>query len=43
MIGFPEKCISVFLMQACVEQKRSGSSFVGGYLSGSTHILMLAD
>ncbi len=29
------KCISVFLMQACVEQKHSGSSFVGGYSSAS--------
>jgi hypothetical protein len=28
------KCIPVFLMQARVEQKLSGSSFVGGYLSG---------
>jgi hypothetical protein len=32
----PKKCISVFLMQACVEQKLSGSSFVGGYLYGIT-------
>jgi hypothetical protein len=30
-------------MQAYVEQKLSGSSFVGGYLSGIPHILMLAD
>jgi hypothetical protein len=29
-----KKCISIFLMQAYVEQKLSGSSFVGAYSSG---------
>jgi hypothetical protein len=33
-MGLLKKRISVFLMQAPVELKLSGSSFVGGHLSG---------